>query len=326
MTDLGSRNKTSPLVSVITINYNHSELTSACVHSILSSEYCNYFIVVIDNGSTREDYENLRLMIEHDEIKILRIENNVGYVGGINHGLSYASGYNPDYYLIMNNDTLLDKKAIKSLVETAVKYGDKAIVSGKVYNMDEPNTLQYIGQKCLSLNKFEFPAYVEGMREEDTGQYDKEMEMGMLDDIFWILPAVIFNEVGLYSTDFFLYGEQNDYALRAVKKGFRLIYTPDAKIWHHLHMTTSSGELMSKKVLYWQSFATLMLAFRHLSRFYFLRLYLKSTAYLILDYFKAILNKDKAKRGFYLARLSGVFNFSLWLFHRKPNTGFNPYS
>jgi GT2 family glycosyltransferase len=316
----------SPLVSIITINYNHSDITVNCVNSILLSDYPDFFLIVVDNGSHEDDYKNLKIKINYSKVLITRIEKNLGYVGGINHGLQYASQYNPDYYLIMNNDTILDKDSIKSLVETSKKYNDKAIVSGKVYNMDEPNTLQYIGQKCVNLNKFQFPSYVKGMREEDVGQFDMEIEMGMLDDIFWILPKNIYQAVGLYSTDYFLYGEQNDYALRAVKKGFRLIYTPKAKIWHYLHMTTSSGILMSQKILYWQSFATLVLAFRHLPLHYFIRLYLKSTANLILDYCKStFINKNRTERNYISARLVGVFYFSLWIFHRRPNTGFNPY-
>lgn len=315
-----------PLVGVITINYNHSELTVDCINSILLSEYPSFFLMVVDNGSSSDDFQKLRTSFENEKIYFTRIEKNTGYVGGVNHGLMESSKLNPDYYLIMNNDTILDKRAIKSLVITAQKYQDNAIVSGKVYNMDEPNTLQYIGQKCLSLNKFDFPAYIPEMKEEDTGQYDKEIEMGMLDDIFWLLPDKIYESIGLYSTDYFLYGEQNDYALRVVKKGFRLIYTPEAKIWHFLHMTTSNGALMSRKVLYWQSYATMVLAVSHLPLYYFLRLYLKSNARLLLDYLKsALITRNKIERGYNAARLTGVFYFSLWLFDRKPNKGYNPY-
>jgi len=165
------------------------------------------------------------------------------------------------------------------------------------------------------------------MKEVDSGQYDYEIEMGMLDDIYWLMPKNIFEKVGFYSTDFFLYGEQNDYAMRAVKKGFKLIYTPKARLWHYHHLTTASGSSSSKKVIYWQSYSTMVLALKHLSWFYFLRIYVKFSSRLLLNYLMIIfIKKEKGNRGIIVARLKGVFYFTLWAFNRKPNMGFNPYN
>ena len=72
------------------------------------------------------------------------------------------------------DDTIIDKKAISELFKTAEKYKQKAIVSGKVYNYNEPDILQDIGysfknKKSLLYNRI-------GINEIDAGQYDKEAE------------------------------------------------------------------------------------------------------------------------------------------------------
>ncbi|MDD4729967.1 MAG: glycosyltransferase family 2 protein [Dysgonamonadaceae bacterium] len=316
----------SKKVVVITLNYNHAQLTIDCVNSVLKSSFEDFVVLVVDNGSAAEDYEVLLSAFDSSNIEITRIEKNVGYVGGVNHGLKEALKYNPGYFLIMNNDTLLDNLAIKSLVDIAIEYDNNAIVSGKVYNMDEPNTLQYIGQECVNANKFQYVAYVKGMGELDTGQYDRVIEMGMLDDIFWLLPRKTFDAVGYYSTDFFLYGEQNDYAFRAIKAGFRLIYTPNAKIWHFGKMTTADGAKFSPKVSYWQSYATMVLAFQQLSLIYFFRLYFKYIYGILKGIFNCLHKNKKDSLSNYIARLIGVLYFTFWIFHRKPNNGFNPYN
>lgn len=314
----------SKKVVVITLNYNHAQLTIDCISSVLKSTFEDFVVLIVDNGSAIEDYKILLSAFNHINVVVTRIDKNVGYVGGVNHGLKEALKFNPEYFLIMNNDTLLDSLAMHSLVETAQEYKNNAIVSGKTYNMDEPETLQYIGQECVNANKFQYIAYVKGMRELDTGQYDQVMEMGMLDDIFWLLPRKIFDTVGYYSTDFFLYGEQNDYALRAVKAGFKLVYTPYAKTWHYLHQTTSPGEIMSSKIVFWQSYATMILVFRHLSVFYFIRFYSKYSLSLLRDYLNQSINR-KREKNITKARLKSIVYFTFWIFHRRPNNGFNPY-
>ena len=230
-------------VSVITINYNHSKETLDCLNSILQSTYSNIDVIIVDNGSEIEDYQRLYNKVSNPKVHIVRQNKNSGYVGGVNSGLKEAQKYLPEYFLILNNDTVIDKNAISELVKTAEKHNNNAIVSGKVYIMDEPETLQYIGQWTKNMKKLSFPSYVKDGHELDLGQYDKEIKLGMSDDICWLLPYNIFKNVGYYSTDFFLYGEQNDYAIRAIKMGFYLIYTPHSKIWHYCHLTTSGGDI-----------------------------------------------------------------------------------
>lgn len=319
--------KQDKLVSVITINYGHSKETIDCINSVLSSTYENFVVILIDNGSEHEDYKKLQDGVSDERVKIVRQEPNIGYVGGINLGIIESGKYDPDFYLIMNNDTLIDKKAIEELLITAVKYDNGAIVTGKVYNMDKKDTLQYVGQWCRNSKNLDFPPYIKGGRELDNGQYDNEMELGMADDIFWLIPKKIFQVVGFYSTDFFLYGEQNDYALRVKRNGFKLIYTPKAKIWHYHHLTTAGGDLKSLKVYYWQSYADLLLFIKYLSFFRFILRYFKR---LLRDLVKILIfkiNKSKAhERSFRLAkiRLLALWYFTKWVFHRKQNTGFNP--
>jgi len=252
-------------VSVILINYNNLKYTADCVSTILESTYTNFFIYIVDNGSTQANYATLKKEYGYNKlITIIRIENNAGYVGGVNTGLEYASRNNPKYFLIMNNDTVIDQRAIEALVLVGEKYSGKAIVTGKVYNYDNKQTLQYIGQAFDNSGLLNYKSIVKNRCELDIGQYDDEMEMGMLDDIYWLLPYRVFEQVGYYSDYFFLYGEQNDYCLRAIKHGVKFIYTPKAKLWHKEGATTAGGNKHSPKIDYWRSSAELKLAKLHL--------------------------------------------------------------
>ena len=126
-----------------------------------------------------------------------------------------------------------------------------------------------------------------GKDEEDIGQCDKEEERDMLDDIFWLVPNKIYKEVGNYSDNFFLYGEQADYALQAVKKGYKLIYTPKAKIWHKGSATTGGGNEYSPPVNFWRKKSGVIYLYRNTKRHFFYLNFFKTLFKLIV---KNILN------------------------------------
>jgi hypothetical protein len=314
------------MILIIILNYNKSKETINCIESVLKSNYHDFKILLIDNGSEINDYYQL-MKIKNSKIILKRIENNCGYVGGINFGLQMGKELSPEYYLIMNNDTIIAPEAILELVNSSKKYKDNCIVSGKTYNLDEPDTLQYIGQWCKNHNTLNYPSYVKNSKEKDIGQYDNEKEMEMLDDIFWLLPNDVFKKIGYYSEYFYLYGEQNDYAFRAKKKGIKLIYTPGAKIWHHLHLTTADGKKGFQKVYYWQFYATMLLAYFHLSKKYFYLFYVSKLLKLIFISiaYLALLKYSKFKRN-HVPKLLAHFYFTKWLFNKKQNNGYNPYS
>lgn len=314
-----------PKVAVITLNYNQIEYTVDCVKSLLKSDYPNFEIILVDNGSSEENFKILKNRLPKDlRLNLPRLEKNLGYVGGINFGLEKANETNCEYFLIMNNDTLIDENAIKELVITSQKHYGNAIVSGKVYNYDEKDTLQYIGQDFDPENGLNQKSHIKNRREKDTGQYDEEMELGMTDDIMWMISKNIFQEIGLYSDYFFLYGEQNDYALRAIKKGFKIIYTPKAKIWHKGGITTTGGDKKSPRIYYWTTFATFKLAVLHFSekkaqkfcRNWILRNYLK---HIILSFTGR--SSFKVLGALYLANK----NFKHWNKVRYVDNGYNPY-
>jgi len=313
----------SNMVIIITINYNQSRMTLDCVDSVLKSTYTNYKLIVVDNGSTK--YESKYLMNNiNSQVLVKKIENNCGYVGGVNHGLKFGSKFNPDYYLIMNNDTIIDRNAIQNIVHVAIKFNNNAIVTGKVYHYDKPDTIQTTGS-FFSDRRYLKEVYP-CQDELDNKTCEKEEERDMIDDIFWIIPEKVFNQVGFYSNNFFLYAEQADYALRAVKKGFRLVYTPKAKLWHKGEITTGGGEKSSPIVSFWRYKSGLIYLYRNSKKKYFYLGLVKSFPKLLIKYiFSSIgIRKDKYTKSDAAAFIGYLHGFK-WLLNKKPDNGYNPF-
>ena len=151
------------------------------------SDYDNFSILLIDNGSSEENFSELKRLLPEDKRIILRrIHENKGYVGGINFGLNCGLQEKPDYFLIMNNDTILDRNAISALVDTCRDFNNKAIVTGKVFDYDDTNRLQDIGY--ILKKKWNLSFEHIGFNEIDCGQYDRVSERDLIDDVFGFSP------------------------------------------------------------------------------------------------------------------------------------------
>jgi len=315
-------------ITIITINYNQSEYTIKCVKSILLSNYKNFQIILIDNGSTNEIYWHLRKEINNikdNRIHLKRIEKNIGYVRGINYGFEKGLEFKSDYFLIMNNDTIIDKNAISELVKTCKKYMNNAISTGKVYYYDAPKKFQNIGYSFT--NKKLLTIKMIGLNEIDNGQYDEVKERDLLDDVFWLVPQNIYTLIGGYSPYFWFNAEQADFALRAKKAGFKLIYTPKAKLLHKGTVSLGGRDMNPKRIFYHIQ-STLILRYLHLNPFYFAIFFFKISISVIVTNIKALILGLYGNHSFVnyaMAKRKGFIYFIKWVFKKNENDGRLPF-
>ena len=123
---------------------------------------------------------------------------------------------------------------------------------------------------------------------------------------------------------FYLYGEQNDYAFRAKKKGIKLIYCPNAKLWHKGSITTADGNKESLKLVFWRHSAILKNLVLHEKRRVFWKYYLVTLFSTIYNSIFSFRNKHNS-RSYYIAKLRAVLHFTKWVIHKTKDNGYNPY-
>jgi len=234
----------TPRVAVITLNWNGRNDTIEWASSLGKLNYSNYSLVVVDNGSSDGSVAALRE--QYPELTVIENGRNLGYAEGFNVGLKYAYEQGADYILIMNNDTVAAPDCLTALVEMAETDPCIGFVSGKVYYYQEPNRLQTAG-------KLNHPILLVkelvGRNEIDTGQYDEVKEYDYLDDIYLLVRRRAYEETGGYDPSFFLYYEETDWCARVRRAGYKLVYTPEAKVWHKHGMSTG-GEKSPTFVYY----------------------------------------------------------------------------
>ncbi|MDZ7336927.1 MAG: glycosyltransferase family 2 protein [candidate division KSB1 bacterium] len=304
----------APKVFVITLNWNGRQWLEDCLTSVLALDYPNFEVVMVDNGSTDDSVAFVRQRFP--SVHVVENGSNLGYARGFNAGLEYAAERGTDYFLIMNNDTVIDQGALAALVETAQAYSKAGFVTGKVYFYDQPDTLQTVGKK-------EDPIVWNGDHigwlEKDVGQYETVTERAFLDDVMTLVDRRLYDEIGGYDPQFFLQAEEFDWQARAKQRGWKFYYTPKAKIWHRVSM--SMGGAGSPIGRYFDTRSRMVVMARYLGLLRFLRYYFHTLFQVTNSLLRGLMQMDWNKIKPRLAMWLGFWAGTLWLIHRRPAKG-----
>lgn len=224
-------------VGVIMINYNNSELTIDSIKSILqkTSQKLNFKIVVVDNASNIQDYNNLeRLLIKLDnsKIKLVRSMINTGFGGGNMFGVQHV---NATYYAFINNDTLLQNDCLSILkkhldMHEEIAIGGPEILDEKMelkVSFDHFTSLQreFFGSEFLELkNSKKYP--------NRKKEYKTPLKVNYVNGSFMFCRSTDFNNIGGFDTNIFLFFEESDLSYRLLKKNKETCFIPEAKYIH----------------------------------------------------------------------------------------------
>ncbi len=214
-------------VMIVVLNYNGSKDTTECVQSLLRLNYSNYKVLIVDNGSTDESIKILKSAFP--EITLIETGRNLGFAGGSNTGIRRALADGAEYILLLNNDTVVDPEFVGRLVEASQRDEKAGIFCSKVYFFDKPDVIWYAGgtfHPWLGWGRHR------GCGLRDEGQFDRLEETARVCGCSMMATKKFCERVGLLDEDFFCYGEDVDWGMRAKREGFKVFYVPGSKVWH----------------------------------------------------------------------------------------------
>lgn len=233
--------KKSIEISIITVNYNGIQDTAKMIESVQSHLSIPYEIIVVDNGSKKD--ESLLLQKRYPFIKIIRSEKNLGFAGGNNLGYSISSG---SYIFFLNNDTVLKDNSLHYLIETMRTNPKIGGTSPKILFNDAYGHIQFAGYTPLS--KITIRNQTIGFDEPDNGQYDMLSCTPYLHGAAMLVKREVIEKVGLMPECYFLYYEELDWSTQIKKAGYELVYEPRTCIYHS--ESKSTGKESPLKIYY----------------------------------------------------------------------------
>lgn len=233
----------APKVGVALLNWNGYADTAVCLASLRASEFRPARILVFDNGST--DGSADRLAAEFPEIELVRAGENLGFAEGNDRAAQALLDAGMDYVWILNNDTRVEAGCLGALVAALESDPALGAAGAKIWFMDPRKPLCYAGARC---RPWTFEVEWRGLWESDAGQYDRPEDVQILSGCCMLVRAETLRRIGLFNREFFAYGEDLDWSLRARAAGIRLRYEPRAQLWHKMFgASQKDGEATVRK-------------------------------------------------------------------------------
>jgi GT2 family glycosyltransferase len=266
-----NENPTYPRVAFIVLNWNGWQDTIECLESINGLDYPNYHMILVDNASHDDSIEQIRNYYQRiknknhpqnrvknvfeidlkdlesveldptnfinnsrlENIIMIKNDSNYGFTGGNNIALKFASNkLKPDYYLLLNNDTVVDPQFLINMINSVSKFKDVGFAGPKIYyyNSNEVSNLMSFAGGNINLNTSE--PHPVAKDETDNGQYNNDRIVDYVEGSCMLVSQKLGETVGFFNPDYFTYWEEIDWCMRGKKAGFKTIYTHNSKIWH----------------------------------------------------------------------------------------------
>ncbi|MCG8430197.1 MAG: glycosyltransferase family 2 protein, partial [Candidatus Omnitrophica bacterium] len=218
-------------------------------------------IILIDNHSADGSIARLRSELSAKELERVRIiENdaNHGAAHALNQGAALAQGR---YITFLATDTRMDAGCLAELVDCLERDGRIAAVSAKLLMMHEPQRIDSAGEY---LNQFGLLMQRHAGREYDAGQFEEQVEIFSVKGTALTVRGDVFESVGGYPDDYFMFLEETDLCWRIWLAGYRIVFVPRAKIYHACGISIAGHERKNFVVKYYGCRNYIMTLFKNL--------------------------------------------------------------
>jgi len=229
-------------LSIIIVNWNQPELTAACIRSVMQSDPQGLVaeIILVDNGSMPTKLVPVRSLAQAHPIQLIENSANFGFARANNIGLRVARGR---HVLLLNNDTEVTDSALPTMSNYLDQHPDVGAVGARLLNLDGSAQLSF-GLFPITPWRMAFERMIDSIWPQNTTTHRGRFKRLLASSnepiqVDWLLGAalmtrrLIVEKVGLLDERFFMYAEDIDWCYRFKQADWRVVFVPDAPIYHH---------------------------------------------------------------------------------------------
>jgi GT2 family glycosyltransferase len=242
--------------SIISLNYNGrkilGDLLDAHLRSLLSSEYDDFELIFVDNGSTDGSVEYVKTHFNNKRLKIVQLQKNYGYARGNNLALEFVDP-NTDIVVFINNDTIVTKDWLKHLAE-AFNDTKVGIAQPLILNMNT-DLIQFLGGYVDQFGRVMYTECNDEIMNTLFLTIIKILRFQPL-RVLWAYGACIairkdlLNKIGGFNELFRFGYEEQTLCIPANALGYKVVMVPKARLYHkgratvkHLHLLKEYYEM-----------------------------------------------------------------------------------
>jgi GT2 family glycosyltransferase len=219
-------------VSIIIVNWNGVQHLPECLESLERQSFRDFEVILVDNGSSDGSLAYLRA--HHPWVRVVALPQNLGFAGGNNAALPYASG---KYLVTLNNDTKARADFLAELVAVADAHPEAGMVASRICNYFEPDLIDSMGFG-ICRDAMSRGAY--------RGRRFSGLTVGAVEEVLFPSACValyrraMIDQIGFFDETFFAYCEDSDLGLRGRLAGWGALLARDAVVLHKYSMTTGA--------------------------------------------------------------------------------------
>ncbi|HSD08409.1 glycosyltransferase family 2 protein [Flavobacterium sp.] len=244
-------------LSVIILNYNVRYFLELCVLSVDSAlKNIDSEIIVVDNNSSDDSCEMIKRRFPN--VRLIQNDHNLGFPKGNNIGVAHANG---DYICILNPDTVVAEDTFEKVLAFAKNTQNLGIIGVKLIDGAGnflPESKRGIPTPWVAFTKVT-SLYKLFPKSKLFNQYyaqhvskDQTAEVEILVGAFMFMKKEVYNEVGGFDEDCFMYSDDIDLSYMVLQKGKKNYYFHETSVIHY------KGESTSKNAVYMKRFQEAM--------------------------------------------------------------------
>jgi hypothetical protein len=251
----------------ILINYKTPEMSLESLEAFLreASGRIDFRVIVVDNCSGDGSFAKLSASVAArgwgERVSVVETERNGGFAYGVNVGVRSvaASDDPPEFFYLLNSDAFPGPRAVESLLEFLRANPSVGIAGSFIHGPG--------GVSDAHITAFRFPSVL--------GDLESAMRLGVVTRLLkrWVvaldpLPSVatrvdwlagasmmirrrVFEDVGPFDDEFFLYYEETDFCRRALRRGWTTWYVPESRVMHIGSVSTGMKNVAKRMPDYW---------------------------------------------------------------------------
>lgn len=264
----------------IVVTYNRLSLLQRCVKNLLEQTKPFYKIFVVDNGSDDGTFDYLK-SISSDIVRCVHMEKNCGGTGGFYAGMQEALKAESDFFVLLDDDAILDKEFCKNIDNATKIFMDCKAFTGTVITngtIDTSHRLK-LSSKLFSLYK-EIP----------IREYEKEyFECDFLSFCGAVINTNLIKCIGLPKEEYFIWYDDMEYSCR-IREKTKIVNVNNSKVDHCRQIVENSEKNWR---LYYGVRNRFDMVKCHMGRIPLILLYIRTFCVMLQKYMFAIL-KDKS--------------------------------
>jgi len=230
-------------LSVIILNYNVKDFLHLCLHSVEKAlRSIDSEIIVVDNNSPDESCKMVR--DNFPDVTLIENSSNDGFSKGNNLGVAEASG---EYLCILNPDTVVAEDTFIKLLEFSETKDTLGIVGCRL--IDGKGEFLPESKRNIPLIGVAFQKMIGNSKQYYANQVEEYAigEVPIQVGAFMFLKKSVYNEVGGFDEDYFMYGEDVDLSYKIYSKGYVNYYFGKTSVIHFKGESTLKDATYAKR-------------------------------------------------------------------------------